>query len=478
MGKRVPPPIAQTFEKIREELEGYIQLQYSNGSWCVRRSTSKWDKEKKKPKKISEHLGVIKSNGIFKKKIPRNAIRETSREIFEFGTGELAYYYLQDLEKALQELTPFYKEIIAYAIIKAINPKPLKSLSSQWEKFYLSQQISVSLSSKHISSILHRIGTEVSMWYKLFANLTMPDDIILYDLTAIFTYSENIKIAEKGYNSKRLYLDQIGIIMAFSSRSHLPIGIEVFPGSIPDKVTIKDFRERFPKKDVGYIMDRGFSNYKLLDELRKDKTHYVVPLLKDSKYMDYRWVRWKGPFNYRGRPILWGKKSCKYGFVYFFDDPKVRGYQETSLLKKVERGKLTLADFDEKRKLAGIFGIISDLDEKSVKIYDLYKGREDVELAFDALNNHIDSDKTYLGTEEKVRGYYFVSFIALRVYFHILKRLREKELTNKISVDDVLLELSKVKKIKEKNGREYFAKFTKKSREVMKLFPEIFTVAE
>ena len=478
MKQKIPPSIAETYERIRKELPGYIQLQYSNGSWCVRRATSKWNKNKQKPVKKSEHLGVITANGIFKKKIPRNAIRETNREIFEFGNGALAYYYLQDIEKILQELTPFYKEIIAYALIKAIDPKPLKSLPSQWERFYLSQQINVSLSPKRMSSILYSIGTEVSMWYKLFAKLTMQGDIILYDLSAIFTYSENIKIAEKCHNSKHLYLDQIGVIMAFSSISHLPIGIDVFPGSIPDKVTIKDFRKRFPKKDVGYIMDRGFSNYKLLDDLREDKTHYVVPLLKNSKYMDFRWIRWKGPFNYRGRRILWGKKSCEHGFVYFFDDPKIRGEQETSLLKKVEKGELSLTDFDEKRKFAGIFGIISDLTEEAIKIYDLYKGREDVELAFDALKNHIDSDKTYLRSEEKVRGYYFVSFIALRIYFNILKRLREEELTKKISVNDIFLELSKVKKIRENNGREYFAKFTKKARKTMKLFPEVFTVAD
>jgi len=478
MKKEASSTIDKAFEKLREELPGYIQLQYSNGSWCVRRSTSKWDKNKKKPIKISEHLGVINSNGIFKKKIPRNAIRETNREIFEFGNGALAYHFLQDVEKDFRETIPYFMEIIAYAIIKSIDSQPLKLLSSRWEKFYLSTQVDVSLSPKHMSSVLYDIGMEVSMWYKLFEKLTTKGDIILYDLTAIFTYSENIKLAEKSYNSKYSHLDQIGVIMAFSAVSHLPIGIDVFPGSIPDKVTIKDFRERFTKKDVGYIFDRGFSNYILLAELKKDGTHYIVPLLKDSRYMDFRWIRWKGPFTYRGRRILWGRKSCKYGFVYFFDDPKVRGSQETSLLKKVEKGEITLTDFEEKRKLAGIIGIISDLDKDGIEIYDLYKGREDVELAFDALNNSIDSDKSYLRKEESVRGYYFVSFVALRVYFNILKRLREKDLTKKISVNEVLLELSKVIKIKEKNGREYFAKIPKKARGIMKLFPEVFTVAE
>jgi len=42
--------------------------------------------------------------------------------------------------------------------------------------------------------------------------------------------------------------------------------------------------------------------------------------------------------------------------------------------------------------------------------------------------------------------------------------LREKGLTNKISVEEVLFELSKVTKIVEKSGREYFAKIPKRAR--------------
>jgi transposase len=44
----------------------------------------------------------------------------------------------------------------------------------------------------------------------------------------------------------------------------------------------------------------------------------------------------------------------------------------------------------------------------------LFKGKEDVELAFGALKN-LDADKTYLQTDEG--GHFFVTFLALRVYF-------------------------------------------------------------
>ena len=45
------------------------------------------------------------------------------------------------------------------------------------------------------------------------------------------------------------------------------------------------------------------------------------------------------------------------------------------------------------------------------------------------MKNELESDKTYLRSDEAIRGYFFVTFLALRIYFKILQRLREKGLT-------------------------------------------------
>jgi len=472
--KKIPPEVQKTYEKLKEKFDFYIELKHTKGSYAIRRATSIWDKEKKKTKKITIHIGTIKKDGTFREKIPQSAIRPTGREVFEYGNGALAYALLEDAEGYLEVLTPFSKEIINYAIIKVIDSQPLRLLQSRWEKLYISTQVNITLNPKHMSEVLRSTGQEVSLWYTLFSKFTVNGDIILYDWTTIFTQSERIKLAEKGWNTKHKDSKQIAVIMAFSASSHLPLGIEVFPGTLKDVTTIKDFRERFHNTDVCYIIDRGFSSYKLLKELRGAHSSYIVPLQKDSKYMDKRWLRWKGAFLYRKRPLRWGRKKCDLGYVYFYEDPKVKGEQESRLLKQLEQGTITMEAYEKKQKVAGLIGFLSNLDKPGPEIYDLYKGREDVELAFDALNNHIDSDKSYLQTEEGVRGYYFVSFLALRIYFGILKRLREKDLTHKISVNEVLLELSKVMKIKEKGGREYFSQFTKRSTEMMSLFPEVF----
>jgi hypothetical protein len=61
----------------------------------------------------------------------------------------------------------------------------------------------------------------------------------------------------------------------------------------------------------------------------------------------------------------------------------------------------------------------------------------------------------------------------LRIYFGVLKWLRYTELNQKISVNEVFFELSKVMKIVEKDGREYFAKIPKKSEKILALFSDM-----
>ena len=95
--------------------------------------------------------------------------------------------------------------------------------------------------------------------------------------------------------------------------------LEIKGGGLTDKekeivkeiegTTVRDFIERFPKKDIGFIFDRGFSSYGLLDDLREDGIHYIVPLRKNSTLIDLRWMRWKESFLYRGRPIRWVQKG-------------------------------------------------------------------------------------------------------------------------------------------------------------------------
>ena len=71
--------------------------------------------------KITEYIGSIDHDGVFRKKRVRSQIQESEREVFEYGNGALAHHMIKDLEDLLTKNTPCCNELIATAIIKAID---------------------------------------------------------------------------------------------------------------------------------------------------------------------------------------------------------------------------------------------------------------------------------------------------------------------------------------------------------------------
>ncbi len=129
--------------------------------------------------------------------------------------------------------------------------------------------------------------------------------------------------------------------------------------------------------------------------------------------------------------------------------------------------------FHDKKNLLGVFAIISDLDRNPSEICEQYKSREEVEQVFDTMKGDLESDRSYLRDNEKVKGFFFIMFLALRIRFHILKVLKEHDLLGKMSVNEIIFELSKMERIVEKKGTEYFAAVPKKVERIAELFKDM-----
>lgn len=466
-----PEPVQETFEQLQEKKDGYLQLRNISGGWYVQRSTSVWDKEEKKPKKVTTHLGTLTEDGEFVPKTPQKSVPETEREIFEYANGHLAYDLIEEVHDSLAEFTPYADELIAMAIVQAIDPKPLRLHADRWEKLYLSTQLDVSMGRNHLSTVLETVGEGKGWWHDFFETLH-ADEFLLYDLSTVFTYSQNIKRAEKGYNPEQKYQPQLGTILAFSTADNLPTGVDVFWGSMRDITTFKEFLGLLEPSQMGFIVDRGLFSEQLIEQFQDRGINYVVPLRKNSNLLDLRWLHWQEPFIYRDRGIRWARRHTELGTLYLFDDPLIRGEQEQTLLRRQAEGELTAEEYEAEKAQAGIIPLLTDLDEPGDVVYDLYKGRHDVELAFDAMKNHLDADKTHLQTDEAVRGYFFMTFLALRIYFGVLNRLREEELTDEISVEEVFFQLSKVERVLGPGEKDSFAKIPKQARDVAALFDD------
>ncbi len=88
------------------------------------------------------------------------------------------------------------------------------------------------------------------------------------------------------------------------------------------------------------------------------------------------------------------------------------------------------------------------------------------------MKGDLESDKTYLRDDDRVKGFFFIVFLALRIRFRILKVLKEHNLIGKFSVNEVLFELSKMERIVEKSGTKYFAVVPKKVEMIVDTFSD------
>jgi len=218
---------------------------------------------------------------------------------------------------------------------------------------------------------------------------------------------------------------------------------------------------------VTVVVDRGMASYDLIPVFKEKHMSYILPLKRNFKVIDYS-MELNEFFVYRRRSIKWCKKKLEDKvFLYLFEDVKLRSEEENTFISQVVSGSKKREDLKQEGIKFGKIAILSDLNIDGEKVYLMYKQREYVECAFDVLKNPLESDKTYLGDDDAVRGYFFVSFVALYLYYALMNKLREKELLKKISVRELLLEFSKVYVVTD-GRREIISEIPKKVEELAK----------
>ena len=89
------------------------------------------------------------------------------------------------------------------------------------------------------------------------------------------------------------------------------------------------------------------------------------------------------------------------------------------MIRKIEVGEKKRKDLIAKRERLGKFAILSSMRSDPKEIYELYKSRGEVEVAFYSMKNELENDKSYLHKTDGIRGYFFISFILLYIYFSV-----------------------------------------------------------
>lgn len=458
------------------------ELRLMKGRYYLYEVSSKWNKEKKRAQKITgKILGRITEDKGFtpSKGNVQSAPLNMEVSAKSSGIGPFVETVIKDVLPALKKHFGSQAESIYCAsIMRLAHQSPLKNMDFFFKHDFLSEIFAdISLSDKKMTNLLKNIGENREKINAFFKEFSKPGEHILMDMTAIHSKSKEMNINQLGYNSSGNFDPQANLLLLFSQTQHEPVYYRLLPGNIRDVKSVKLSLKEAGINDAVFIADKGFHSVSNITELESAGLQYVIPLKRNNTLIDYQPLQKEGKkgfahhFKYQERYIFCSiSKISEDKMLYTFLDDRLKLEEEQSYLNRIEiqkEDKLSIKEFHEKAHTFGTFSILTNVSEKKpLEIYELYKSRMEVETAFDAFKNTLQADRTYMQNDQSLEGWMFINYLALLAYWRILKLLVSRELLSKVSIKDLLLHLSYIKKIRI-NGEWHQAEITNKTKKLL-----------
>ncbi len=149
------------------------------------------------------------------------------------------------LTEILKSLFPDnYQEILALAFYEIIEASTLY-LFPYWLDEHNLPRVK-KMYSPNISKLCDILGKSQSQrveFVQKWIEHLKPINGIFYDITSISSYSTNVDFIEWGYNRDKENLPQLNKGVTFCHNHSLPIYYNLYPGSIVDVATLKNYVE-------------------------------------------------------------------------------------------------------------------------------------------------------------------------------------------------------------------------------------------
>jgi transposase len=506
-------------------MKSFTRIKKINGQEYLYEITPYYDKERKQIRQKSKYLGKnvdgvpvrVRSQG----KIPKKVLSHGEFVPLKKITEDL------ELEKILSDVLPSKEvwPVLTLAMNYAVRPRALTHIQSWYEGIDLSEDHpDLPLSSQSLSRMLSRIGestANLEFSRKLIQRKSTCNTLI-YDITSLSSYSQNISLLEYGYNRDGLDLPQINLSLIVDKNLGIPVMYDLYPGSIADVSTLKNTIKKIKSqgvRDYTMLMDRGFFSTDNIDQMISADISFIIPptsTLKNVKEaISAIHSRIDDPDNlklYEKEPLFVmpveidvGENRLK-GYAYY--DQRREQQERNTFYKRLydlmeilkaknlkpwmnpaeifrETAKRD-AKFVEWRAVDGKFEVslrknaVSHAINKMGKFILLYRGvfswreclalyrsKDVVEKGFDVLKNDIELMPANLKTNSSLKGYLFIAFLALIMRMKLMRMMNEAELSKRYSVEGLLIELEKIKVMILPDGEKIVTEVTKKQREIL-----------
>ena len=450
---------------MKKELPEWVKKHKTSGTQIIQignnyylyKIKSIWDRKKGRARKVTEkYLGKITPQGIIKSKYERLKEGLTDITVKEFGATDFCFSITSDIYELLKRYFPvYYKELYVFSMLRFFHCSTIKNVGHYYITSDLSDRIrDCKLSPKSISGMLKYIGMKRKTMVDFLKNFLKGRKFQVIDLTHVFSYSEDIISSTLGHNSEGQYIPQINLVMVFSLKERHPGFFRIVPGSIRDiKVLHKTIQEAEIKEAV-IIADKGFYSNSNVEFLQEHGLQYIIPLKRNTLLIDYSCIEsadrrgFDGFFIFEKR-LIWHKEKVEKGrrVILFFDE-KLKAEEEKDIVGHIDGGSFSIERFYEIQYRLGSISVITNTDLNAKEVYELLKGRVEIEQSFDTLKNLLHADRVYLRDDFMLQGWMFVNFLSLLHYYRVYMKLREAELLKKYSVKDLIIHLRRIYKLK------------------------------
>jgi hypothetical protein len=403
-----------------------VLVRETNGRYYLYKSKSHWDKKLKQPRTRITYVGRLKEYG---------------DKVREHGHVALLMHLMEKHKvlEALKECFPSsWKELLLFSLDRVVMQSPLKRVGSWAEKTTLEKTTGAPLGKK-LSRVLAKVGVDSGSQKAFMQDMMKSGDLLLYDGSVIYSTSGYNKLLEVGHDKGMSYEPKVNISLLFSKKRNVPVHFRLFFGSVHEIKTMDRIAHEMRDHDIMFIADKGFYKNALFKDLDELGIGFIIPLPRDDKRIEYS-RKCRGVFGYRGRAITSTHWKAGDYWIYHFEDPFLKGVETSKYLQlKLEKKRVTFHE-----EWAGRISLLSNRKLSPKQAYLLWKSRDRIEKAFHILQNRLELDKPYVSNEDVFRGYLFASFISLIAYYLVLNLIQRRKLNDRVSVDDVMFEFSKI----------------------------------
>jgi transposase len=354
---------------------------------------------------------------------------------------------------------------------------------------------------------------EMHLFFTEWMTLRKEQEHIIYDVTSVSSYSQNIDILEYGYNRDGDNLPQLNFGLFYGMTSRMPVYYQIYNGSIPDKSSFQYMM--LNANDVGIqnvsvVFDKGSVTQDNINFMYENNYSFITAMscsgitatdlideVKGTVEKRRNWIKDYGVFGVQRTATLYGRNIQAH--IFFSNEKrahelKVIDSQIDRLameLEKVNNSKYVTKKFKEifnvtehskssltftededkidlKMSRAGYFILLcSNPDLSSQDVLNIYRNKDIIEKNFDQFKNPLDFRRIKTHYNQTTEGKFFVGFLALILRAYMSQIIRKNKNLRKHTFEKVLLELKKIRIATMSSNQEILMPLTKTQKEIL-----------